>query len=66
MGYELEVEEYSDSDDDRQICEGCGRDVNGYEGGGCPLCCGSTYAPGSEQCDFCPYSEECARNMAKL
>lgn len=66
MGYELEVEEYSDFNEDRQICEGCGRDVSGYEGGGCPLCCGHSYACGSEECDWCRYSEECARDMARL
>ena len=37
-------------------CEGCG-DVDGC----CPLCCGFTYAAGSEQCDFCQYERECAR-----
>lgn len=53
-------------EDDRQICDGCGRDLNGYDGDhGCPLCCSNTYAPGSEECDWCPYESECGANMAR-
>ncbi len=61
-----EIEENSDFEDDRQLCEGCGRDINGYDGGKCPLCCSHSYACGSEECDWCNHSEECARDMAKL
>jgi len=47
-------------DDDVQTCDCCGRDLNGYDGGSpCPFCCPSSYAPGSEECDFCAYSDEC-------
>ena len=53
--------------EDIQRCDGCGRDVNGYDAGDpCPLCCPSSYAPGSEECDWCTYSEECARLYARL
>lgn len=41
--------------DDENECEGCG-EVDGQ----CPLCCGHSYACGSEECDFCEYSDECA------
>lgn len=46
-------------DDEPDICEGCGRDMNSYDGDPCPMCCPHSFAPGSEQCDFCPYSDEC-------
>lgn len=44
-------------DNDSDECDGCGK-VDGC----CPLCCGFTYSPGSEQCDWCDYSDECARH----
>lgn len=38
-------------------CDGCG---NGHDDSGfCPLCCSSSFAPGSEQCEFCKYYDEC-------
>ena len=47
---------------DVEYCDGCGRDVNGYdEVHPCPQCCSLDYAPGSEECDWCPYEEECSR-----
>ncbi len=49
--------EFENEDIDR--CEGCGRDVNGYDGDPCPLCCSHSFAAGSEECDWCRYSEEC-------
>lgn len=53
--------EYDGDAGDTFICDGCGQ-----EDGQCPLCCGSSYAPGSEECDFCEYSDECADFMYKL
>ena len=49
-------------DDDRQFCEICGNEVIPYEEGNCPACngCGEMYAPGSEECDWCRFSDECA------
>jgi len=42
-------------------CEGCGR--SDLDNGFCPLCCPSAgeYQPGSEECDFCMYSDECGK-----
>jgi hypothetical protein len=55
-----EVDDYeSDFDSDEYLCDFCGRDVNGYDGNPCPYCCSHAYAPGSEECDWCPYSDEC-------
>lgn len=52
----------SDFDDDVNICEYCGRDVNGYDSGPpCPSCCPHDYACGTEECDFCQHSDECCR-----
>ncbi len=45
--------------EDRQVCDGCGRDLNDDNVHPCPLCCPSPYAPGSEECDWCPYEQEC-------
>lgn len=44
--------------DDDDVCEGCGK-PNGE--GHCPMCCpyDGWYAPGTEECDFCEYSDEC-------
>jgi hypothetical protein len=57
-----ENEDYSDFDDDSCICEGCGRDVNSYDSvPPCPLCCGSDFSPGNEECDLCGYYNECAK-----
>lgn len=56
--------------EDNQACEGCESDLSmGYpEGDGCPLClpCGGGYAPGTEECDFCNYRDECAGNLTDL
>jgi hypothetical protein len=46
-----------DDFDDENRCEGCGA-IDGE--GCCPLCCGHSYTPGSEECDFCEYYHECA------
>ena len=54
----LPMDEDFDLDDD-VTCDGCGRDLNGVDGDPCPLCCSHTYAPGSEECDWCRYSDEC-------
>lgn len=53
--------------DDDFECEGCGRGE--MDEGQCPMCCsmGGSYAPGCEECDWCPSSNECARSyFAKL
>lgn len=39
---------------EEEVCDGCG-EINGH----CPLCCGNIFACGSEECDFCEYSDEC-------
>lgn len=56
-----------DRDDDNMDCEGCVKRENDPGFGRCPLCCnnGGSYAPGSEECDFCPSSDECARFAAR-
>ena len=64
------VDEYPDDwdfDDDVQICDYCGRDMNGYDSGDpCPYCCSSSYASGSEECDWCGYSDECYRLYSRV
>lgn len=61
-GTEPQIVGYDDFDDDVEICECCGRDINGYDSGQpCPSCCPHDYACGTEECDFCTYSEECCR-----
>lgn len=52
-------DEPDDLDDDIQTCEFCGRDINGYDGHPCPFCCSHSFAPGSEECDWCLSSERC-------
>ena len=41
-------------------CSDCGRNLN-ESVSGCPTCnsCGGVYAPGTEECGWCAYSEEC-------
>lgn len=58
---ELIEPEFDDLDevDGNDYCDGCGND------GPCPLCCGGSYAPGSEECDFCKHSDECMMNGIK-
>ena len=59
-----ENEDFSDPEfypyDDDEICDGCGGD--GMNGQHCPLCCGAVYSPGTEECDGCIHSSECACN----
>ena len=47
-------------DDHEDVCDGCGSD--GIGGTYCPMCCsnGGWYSPGTEDCEFCDYSDECA------
>jgi len=54
-----------DFEDDNQTCDGCGKP---FGEGQCPLCCnnGGAYALGSEECDFCEYSDECALHMQRI
>ena len=58
--YECEDEYYNDEFD---RCDVCGSD----DGDGCPFCrpCSGSYAPGTEECDWCPDSEECAQDYMK-
>ena len=57
--------EDSDLDGELEYCGICGAElVGGYpETGGCPDClpCGGQYSPGTEECDFCEWSDECGR-----
>lgn len=57
-GNMIENDEYWDgwSDDDDETCEGCGRYTDD-DGEPCPMCCGLSFAPGSEDCDLCGYYE---------
>jgi hypothetical protein len=59
------MDDYAGDDDgeDKYRCEGCGRGP--YDDGQCPLCCPQgMYAPGTEECDWCEYSDECAEYAA--
>ncbi|MBN2039606.1 MAG: hypothetical protein JW864_06170 [Spirochaetes bacterium] len=58
--------EFDDEEDDEGGCEVCGR--RPYDDGYCPMCCpaGGCYAPGTEECEFCEYSDECADFAANL
>ena len=60
---DISVQEYEDDydDDDDTFCHACGRNLN-EDISGCPECnpCGGIYEPGTEECDWCEYSEECA------
>lgn len=62
----IENDDYWDYcyDDDDEPCEGCGRYPDD-DGEPCPMCCGLSFAPGSEDCDFCGYYDECAEFMMK-
>jgi len=65
--YDLDEDDgFEDEDDgfeDEDTCEGCGRGT--YDSGQCPLCCPQgMYSPGTEDCDWCSYSDECAENAA--
>jgi hypothetical protein len=42
---------------DEGVCEVCGCRENSLEF--CQQCCINTFAPGSEQCDFCSYFDSC-------
>ena len=52
--------------DDTNTCDACGQDFDNGETG-CPFCCnnGGAYAAGTEECDFCKYSDECARDYMR-
>ena len=62
----LDMDDTYDYEDDKEfICEGCGRSEN--DAGHCPLCCEmGSYSPGTEESDFCEYSDECAKHVARL
>lgn len=56
------VENMDDSEDEPEHCEACGRELNTYDSGqACPSCCEHEYICGTEQCDFCPHSDECMK-----
>lgn len=60
-----DYDEYDDDFEEKNKCPDCGR--GDYDDGHCPMCCGSgMYAPGSEECDFCEHSDECAEHAASL
>lgn len=50
-----------DEGEEDDICEFCG--CGPYDSPKCPDCCGHEYNPGTEECDFCPFSDECDENM---
>lgn len=54
---------FEDDIDPMDTCEHCSRDLNAEDGGGCPFCkdCEGIYNPGTEECDFCTYSDYCAK-----
>lgn len=54
----MDEEDLYDEDDDR--CEYCGA---GPYDPPCIMCksCFGMYAPGSEDCDWCPFGDECAK-----
>lgn len=59
---ESEPDDFSDDSESAPwVCDCCGK-VEYDDRDGCPLCCnnGGAYAPGSEECDFCEYADECA------
>lgn len=60
---------------DDDCCEICGASlslawgiVGDVEDEGCPAClpCGGQYSPGTEECQFCGYSDFCAEAYANL
>lgn len=58
---DLEYDRLADEDEcSDEACEGCGRSPE--DPGHCPWCCESSYTCGSEQCDMCPYENECAED----
>lgn len=62
MAYCDEEDEEEDLYDDSDICDICGA---GPYDEGCPSCksCGGIYSPGTEECDFCRYSDECGEDL---
>jgi hypothetical protein len=65
-GIDEDSDDFPGDKEASETCDVCGADLSlGYpDPGGCPFClpCGGDYAPGSEECDCCDYSGECARN----
>jgi len=59
-----DIENDDIEDDEIYRCDGCGR--TDMDSGHCPLCCNSGFSPGSEECDFCSYSDECAEHASNL
>ena len=52
-----------DEEESRDACEGCGRNfADAGDRRRCFLCCDTTYSCGSEECDWCPASDECGRD----
>ena len=48
--------------EDDALCSSCHRNLNESTTEWCPDCCPNDgyYEPGTEQCDWCNYSEECS------
>lgn len=56
--------EFEEDYEEPEYCDVCGRQLNTYDSGQpCPSCCGHDYACGTEECDFCPHSDECMELM---
>lgn len=55
-GYIPPEQDIPEDYDDELACDCC-------DGEGCPNClpCGGMFAPGSEECDFCKWNEECSK-----
>lgn len=65
MGRIPEDLDYLPMDEDESTCDCCNRELNGYDGTDpCPFCCSHSYAPGSEECDWCIHGAECAEMYA--
>lgn len=63
MGNFSEDDLYDGEEED--ICEFCG--CGPYDSPKCPACksCGGIYSPGTEECEWCEYHDECEEDLAK-
>lgn len=58
------IEDDNDFDNEVEYCEGCGRNINDPNTLKCPMCCNTDFNPGTEECDFCEYYDECLSGEA--
>lgn len=60
-----DIDDFDGFEDD--TCEFCGSLLSGYDGEGCPDCmsCGGYYQAGTEECDWCNFSRECAKGQGE-